>query len=290
MATLLQQKKTFSDFKEEKIMGSLSPALNVMIKAVRKAGKMIVRDFSEVENLQITKKAPADFVAKTVAKSRDTLLAELRRARPNYSFVIAGEEKIEGEDTSNTFILEPLDGVTNFMRAISFFSVSAALVRDGDILAGVTYNPVLDELYYAEKGTGAYLMTARGDRRLRVSGRRNLADALIGIDIAGKDAAAIDLYQERLRIITANTEGARRMGAPSLALAMVAAGKLDAYWCHDIAPTSIAAGLVMVKEAGGHARSASGKDKLLEVLESASIIATNDEMDFAVTKALRDKK
>jgi len=290
MATLLQQKKTFSDFKEEKIMGSLSPALNVMIKAARKAGRRIVRDFSEVENLQISKKVPADFIDKTIEKSKETLLTDLRSARPNYSFTIAGDEHIEGADTSNTFIIEPLDGVVNFMRAIPFFAVSIALVRDGDILAGVTYNPVLDELYYAEKGTGTYIMTARGDRRLRVSGRKNLTDALIGVDFTKQDSSAIEQYQERLRYLIENTEGARRMGAPSLGLAMVAAGKIDAYWCRFVKPSNIAAGLVMVKEAGGHARATGGADKLIDVLKAASVIATNDEMDFAITKVLRDKK
>ena len=290
MTPLLQQKKTFSDFKEEKIMGSLSPALNIMIKAARKAGRSMVRDFSEVENLQITKKAPEDFIAKTIEKSKRTLLADLQKARPDYGFIISDGEKIEGKDTSNTFIIEPLDGATNFMRALPFFAVSVALVRDGDILAGVTYNPVSDELYYAEKGTGTYIMTARGDRRLRVSGRKNLADALIGIDLTKKDSPAIEQYQERLRSLTENTEGTRHIGAPSLGLAMVAAGKFDAYWCRFVNPSSIAAGLVMVKESGGHARATNGADKLTDVLKSASVIATNDEMDFAITKVLRDKK
>ena len=290
MTSLLQQKKTFSDFKEEKIMGSLSPALNIMIKAARKAGRSMVRDFSEVENLQITKKAPEDFIAKTIEKSKRTLLADLQKARPDYGFIISDGEKIEGKDTSNTFIIEPLDGAINFMRALPFFAVSVALVRDGDILAGVTYNPVSDELYYAEKGTGTYIMTARGDRRLRVSGRKNLADALIGIDLTKKDSPAIEQYQERLRSLTENTEGTRHIGAPSLGLAMVAAGKFDAYWCRFVNPSSIAAGLVMVKESGGHARATNGADKLTDVLKSASVIATNDEMDFAITKVLRDKK
>ena len=290
MTPLLQQKKTFSDFKEEKIMGSLSPALNIMIKAARKAGRSVVRDFSEVENLQITKKAPEDFIAKTIEKSKRTLLADLQKARPDYGFIISDGEKIEGKDTSNTFIIEPLDGAINFMRALPFFAVSVALVRDGDILAGVTYNPVSDELYYAEKGTGTYIMTARGDRRLRVSGRKNLADALIGIDLTKKDSPAIEQYQERLRSLTENTEGTRHVGAPSLGLAMVAAGKFDAYWCRFVNPSSIAAGLVMVKESGGHARATNGADKLTDVLKSASVIATNDEMDFAITKVLRDKK
>ena len=290
MTPLLQQKKTFSDFKEEKIMGSLSPALNIMIKAARKAGRSVVRDFSEVENLQITKKAPEDFIAKTIEKSKRTLLADLQKARPDYGFIISDGEKIEGKDTSNTFIIEPLDGAINFMRALPFFAVSVALVRDGDILAGVTYNPVSDELYYAEKGTGTYIMTARGDRRLRVSGRKNLADALIGIDLTKKDSPAIEQYQERLRSLTENTEGTRHIGAPSLGLAMVAAGKFDAYWCRFVNPSSIAAGLVMVKESGGHARATNGADKLTDVLKSASVIATNDEMDFAITKVLRDKK
>ncbi len=290
MPIFTQQKKTFSDFKEEKIMGSLSPALNVMIKAVRKAGRSMVRDFSEVENLQITKKAPADFIAKTIDKSKKTLLADLQKARPDYSFVIADKEEIKGADTSNTFIIEPLDGVANFMRSISFFAVSVALVRDGDIFAGVTYNPISDELYYAEKGTGTYIMTSRGDRRLRVSGRKNLAEALIGIDFTKADLPAIEQHQERLRFLTENTEGTRFFGAPSLALAMVAAGKLDAYWSRFVKPSSIAAGLVMVKEAGGHARTTSGADKLTDILKAASVIATNDEMDFAITKVLRDKK
>ena len=290
MTSLSLQKKTFSDFKEEKIMGSLSPALNIMIKAARKAGRSMVRDFSEVENLQITKKAPEDFIAKTIEKSKRTLLADLQKARPDYGFIISDGEKIEGKDTSNTFIIEPLDGAINFMRALPFFAVSVALVRDGDILAGVTYNPVSDELYYAEKGTGTYIMTARGDRRLRVSGRKNLADALIGIDLTKKDSPAIEQYQERLRSLTENTEGTRHIGAPSLGLAMVAAGKFDAYWCRFANPSSIAAGLVMVKESGGHARATNGADKLTDVLKSASVIATNDEMDFAITKVLRDKK
>ena len=206
-------------------MASLSPSLNVMIMAVRKAGRRIIRDFGEIENLQVSQKSAASFMATTEAKSEKALLDYLQEVRPRYNFSVRDTKEISGEDSSNRFLISPLDGEINFLHGIPMFSLSLTLYRDNDIFAGVIYNPIMDELFYAEKGSGAFLMTAQGDKRLRVSGRKNLSEALIGVDFAQSEDLQ-DTSDYMLPLLK-KTIGARRLGCIPLNLAYVAAGRFD---------------------------------------------------------------
>lgn len=282
-----QPKAPFAEFREEKILGSLSPALNVMIKAIKKAGRRTVRDFGEVENLQMAKKSAVEFTLKTRTKAAEVLLESLQEARPAYSFVMDGKTVVKGEDSSNTFYLEPLDGMVNFMHSVPLYAVSAALVRDNELYAGVTYNPITDELFYAERGSGAYLMKGAGDTRLRVSGRVKLSEALIGVDFSAQDMGEIEQYQEKLRFLILKTAGARRLGAASIGFAYLAAGRLDGYWCRFASLETVAVGVLLVREAGGYVCGAKGESKPMDIIKAGSIIASNEALSATIVKALK---
>lgn len=288
MPTLLNQRTTFSSFREEKIMSTLSPALNVLVTGVRKAGRRIIRDFNEIENLQVSGKSVKEFMTKTKEKSFKTLFEYLQTARPRYSYLLTGGRRTEGEDISNTFILNELDGEVNFMHGIPMFSISAALLRDGEITAGVIYNPVSDELFYAEKGSGAFVMTASGDKRLRVSQRNDMKDALIGVDFAFQNKQEITECQAKLVSLIEHTAGIRRLGCVSLEMAYTAMGKFDGCFCNFADITQTATGFILMKEAGGHIRDNFGKAKSSDCLASGGIIAVSDNLDTLLTKALKD--
>ncbi len=283
MPTILKS-RSFSNLREEKLMASLSPSLNVMIMAVRKAGRRIIRDFGEIESLQVSQKSTADFMATTEAKAEKALLEYLQEVRPRYSFAVTDKKEIEGEDFSNRFLITPLDGVINFVHGIPVFSLIVTLYRDNDIFAGVIYNPAMDELFYAEKGTGAFLMTAQGDKRLRVSGRKNISEALIGVDFSPSED--LDATSDYMLPLLRKTLGGRRQGCVSLNMSYVAAGRFDGGIYRGAKPWQTAAGFLLVKEAGGHVRGSNGTEKSAEVLASEDIIATNDNMDTEITRAL----
>lgn len=236
-------------------MAIRSALMNVMLIAVKKAAKGLVRDFGELENLQVSRKGPSDFVSNADLKAEKILKAELRKARPAYSFLMEESGAEDGADTSRRWIVDPLDGTTNFLHGIPHFAISVALEEKGEIVAGVIYNPILDELYTAEKGNGAFV----NDRRLRVSGRRDLAESLFatGIPFQGKGGHARFLGQ--LAKVMAKTSGVRRIGAASLDLAYVAAGRVDGYWEEGLHPWDCAAGILLVKEAGGYVTTLDGK-------------------------------
>jgi myo-inositol-1(or 4)-monophosphatase len=224
-----------------------SALINVMIAAARKAARTLKRDFGEVENLQVSLKGPGNFVTAADRKAEETLKAELSRARPGYSFL--GEEggRHEGTDTSHTWIVDPLDGTTNFLHGIPQFAISIGLERSGTIVAGVIYNPITDELYVAERGKGAFL----NDRRLRVAARKRLADSVIacGLPHLGRGDLALGLRE--LGVVQDKVAGLRRFGAASLDLAFIAAGRIDGYWERNLSPWDMAAGIIIVREAGG---------------------------------------
>jgi len=283
-----KQRMTFSAFKEEKILSGLSPALNVLINAARRAGRSVVRDFGEMEILQSTGRKSFDFAIKAERKAEDNLIKYLKEARPAYSVLLEGGRKIEGKDTSNCFIISPLDGKENFMRAIPFFAVSVALLRDGDILAGVVYNPVSDELFYAEKGNGTFLMSGNGDRRLRVSACNDMAQSLIAVDFSAQTQSEIQGYQDKLLPIISSAAGVRRLGCISLAMAYMAFGKFEGHWCKYADITQTAAGAIIVKEAGGLVRAADGDAKMPDLLYKRNIICVNDGLDLLLMKHLRE--
>ncbi len=250
-------------------MAQRSALLNVMTAAANKAARGLVRDFGEIENLQVSKKGPGDFVSAADKKAEQTLVAELTKARPGYGFLLEEQGVIEGTDTSNRWIIDPLDGTTNFLHGIPHFSISIALERDGKLAAGVIYEPVTDRMFLAEKGQGAYL----NDNRIRVSARRSLEESLFatGIPFAGKEDH--DRFLGQLKSVMAVSSGVRRFGSAALDLAYVAAGRFEGFWEIGLNPWDMAAGIVLVREAGGFVSDLTGGS---EMLESGEIIAAND--------------
>ena len=261
----------------------MRPALiNVMAKAAEKAARGLVRDFGEIEHLQISRKGPADFVSTADFKAQKTIREELSHARPKFGFLM---EEADGEaDTSSAaerWIVDPLDGTTNFLHGVPQWAISIAAEREGEIIAGLIYNPISDEMFWAEKGLGAYL----NSQRLRVSSRKDLAECLIGTGLPFKGSQQkVPESLHALEAIMPRVAGIRRMGAASLDIAYVAAGRFDAYWESGIQPWDVAAGSVIVKEAGGFiAPFERGKDPV----KDGSIIATNGEIHDKIVKILR---
>ena len=245
--------------------------MQVMTGAARKAGRRLSRDFGEVEHLQVSKKGPADFVTNADQKAEQILFEELSRARPGYGFLMEERGAVEGSDKSHRWIVDPLDGTLNFMHALPQFAISVALERDGELVAGVVYNPATDELYHAEKGRGSYV----NDRRLRVSERNLFAESMIaaGMPFFGKKGHAT--FLKELHQIMPHCAGIRRYGAASLDLAGVAAGRFDGFWERGLGPWDVAAGIVLVREAGGYAGSIEDTG---DVLETGDICAGNEVM------------
>ena len=252
-----------------------------MTDAARKAGKGLNRDFGELEHLQVTRKGLADFVSSADTKAENVVREELARVRPGYGFL--GEEcgLIEGSDKTHRWIVDPLDGTTNFLHAIPHFAVNIALEREGQVVAAVTFNPATGDLYWAEKNKGAY----HNDRRLRVSARKSLEDALVATGIPFLGHGQHGRFLKELHQVTQHVAGVRRFGAASLDLAFVAAGRFDAFWERDLAPWDLAAGLLLVSEAGGLL---SDLDGGTDVLGTGGIVAGNGEIQpqlFARLKA-----
>ncbi len=252
-------------------MSRLSPLLTVVESACRKAGRGLTRDFNEVEHLQISKKGPADFVSAADRKADKILREELQRARPGYGFMTEEGADIPG-DGVHRWIIDPLDGTTNFIHAVPHFAISVALEKEGEIIAAFIYHPLYDEAYWAEKGTGAF--TSRGGR-LRVSARKNSSECLIATGIPFKGHGDMEQFNRELNAIAPQVSGIRRMGAASLDLAYVAAGRFDAYWERDIKPWDIAAGMLLVREAGGYVVDFDGNPASVNAKQ---IIAANNEI------------
>jgi len=257
-----------------------SPVINVMVRAADKAARSLKRDFGEVENLQVSRKGPADFVSAADLKAEQVVHAELSRARPDYGFLMeeSGERPGRG-DCDRRWLVDPLDGTSNFLHGLPHFAVSIGLEERGEIIAGVIYDPAKNDLFYAEKGIGAYL----NDRRIRVSGRRHLADCLIatGIPFKGKDGH--ELFNAELAQMMAHTAGVRRWGAAALDLAYVAAGRVDGYWERGLSPWDLAAGVIIVREAGGYVSTIDGGPLRLD---GGEVLAGNDLLHGDFVKLL----
>ena len=257
-----------------------SALLNVMVKAARRAGRNLKRDLGEIENLQVSLKGPANFVSLADKRAEETLYDELTKARPGYGFI--GEEggTREGTDKANVWIVDPLDGTTNFLHGIPHFAVSIALQREGALIAGLVYNPADDDLFLAEKGKGAYL----NDQRLRVAARKKLDKSVIACGLPHIGRGDFDIASQELRAIQPQVAGLRRFGAAALDLAWVAAGRIDGYWERNLSSWDMAAGMVLVREAGGFVTDIEGGDK---IFETRDIVAGNDYIHRELVKILK---
>lgn len=256
-----------------------SALMNVMVGAALKAGKSLARDFGEVQNLQVSTKGPGNFVSQADKRAEDILFKELKHARQDYSFLMEESGAIEGADSQHRFIIDPLDGTTNFLHGIPLFAISLALERQGQMVAAVIYNPAMDELYTAERGGGAFL----NDRRMRVGGRLTLTDCVIGTGIPHLGYGHHGNYLLQLRNVMGETAGTRGLGASSLDLAYVAAGRLDGHWQEGIALWDIAAGILLIREAGGFITDKQGK---MDGLDGSSVVAGNEPIHRALLKTL----
>jgi myo-inositol-1(or 4)-monophosphatase len=260
-----------------------SALLNVMVAAARKAARSLSRDFREVERLQVSVKGPGNFVSAADHRAEAILREELAKARPGYGFL--GEEGglVAGSDKTHTWIVDPLDGTTNFLHGIPQFCISIGLERQGTMIAGVIYNPIVDELFTAERGKGAFL----NDQRLRVAARRDLTEAVFACGLPHRGRGDLALFRSEFEAIQDKVAGLRRFGAAALDLAWVAAGRVDAYWERDISPWDIAAGLLLVREAGGFVTDVDGEDTMMQ---TGSIVAGNETMHHELLKLLKGAK
>jgi myo-inositol-1(or 4)-monophosphatase len=262
-------------------MAVRSPILNVMGNAALKAARGLIRDFGEVEHLQVSVKGTGEFVSTADLKAERTLKAELKKARPGYAMLFEEGGAEPGSDARHRWIVDPLDGTTNFLHGIPHFAISIALERDDEIVAGVVYEPIRDEMYWAEKGAGAYV----NDRRLRVSARRQLAEAVIGTGIPYGDRADDRAYMATLAGVMAATSGVRRMGAAALDLAYVAAGRYDGFWEFGLLPWDIAAGILLVREAGGYVSDLTGGHGMMA---SGDVLAANDHLHLPLAAVIKE--
>lgn len=263
---------------------SLRPAaVNVMVRAAEKASRGLMRDFNEVENLQISQKSIGDFVTNADKRSEETIIYELKKARPNYSIISEESEKIEGTDPEYTWIVDPLDGTTNFIHNIPHFSITIALMKGNEIVSGIIYDPAKDDLFWSEKGKGSFL----NHKRIRVSPRKRLSESLIGVGIPNINRGSAETFQKHMSKLIPNVAGMRRMGSASLDLAYVASGRLDAYIDYILHPWDIAAGSLIVREAGGFSQSLDGKSDF--TLSPTSILATNATFNKSIKRLFSDK-
>ena len=264
-------------------MVSHSGLITVMQRAARKAAPRLRRDFGEVEHLQVSRKGPADFVSMADKRAEQTLIEELRHARPDWGLVLEESGSIEGDPAKPRWIVDPLDGTSNFLHGLPHFAISIA-VEDpagnagrGEITQGLVYQPLTDETFWAEKGRGAWL----NERRLRVSARRDLADALIATGIPYFGHGDLGRWTKILQAVAPSVAGIRRFGSAALDLAWVAAGRYDGVWEEDLQYWDVAAGILLVREAGGFVSDFRGSDA---GLPKGQIIAANDQLHSRLHK------
>jgi myo-inositol-1(or 4)-monophosphatase len=257
-----------------------SANINVMVGAARKAARGLLRDFGEVEQLQVSKKGPGDFVSAADHRVESVLRQELKKARPDFGFLLEEAGIVAGTDSHNTWMIDPLDGTTNFLHSIPHFAISIGLVRDGEPIAGVVYQPLTDEMFWAEKGQGCFV----NERRLRVSARRKLDEAVITTGIPHQGRPEHERYLKQLTAVMGATAGVRRFGSAALDLAYVAAGRCEGFWEFGLKPWDMAAGIILVREAGGYVREIDGGH---DMLKSGNILAANDHLHLPLGSLLR---
>lgn len=265
-------------------MATRSPILTVMTRAAIKASRGLKRDFGEVENLQVSKKGPADFVSTADLKADKTLREELANARPEFGFLTEESTEVKSTDENKRrWIVDPLDGTSNFLHGLPHFAVSIALEEQGELVAAVIYDPIKDEMFTAEKGAGAFL----NDRRIRVSGRASLDSALIGTGAPFLGHGDRALFVKEVEAVTAVTAGIRRWGSAALDLAYVAAGRFDGFWERELSPWDVAAGVLLIREAGGHVSTIKGNPFKFN---GDGILAANLDLHPVLVKLLRSAR
>jgi len=265
-------------------MAVITGLIRVMERAARKAGSRLRRDFGEVEHLQVSRKGPSDFVSKADQAAERTLWDELRAARPDWGFLMEEGGEIPGEEGKPRFVIDPLDGTSNFLHGIPHFAISIAVQEPkldgsgwGEVTAGVVYQPITDQTFWAEKSRGAWLQ----DARLRVSGRRHLAEALIATGIPYHGHGDFAEWTKILSTVGPQVAGIRRFGSAALDLAWVAAGRYDAFWESDLSPWDTAAGCLLVREAGGFVSDYRGRS--LPICDR-QVVAGNDALHSRLHK------
>jgi myo-inositol-1(or 4)-monophosphatase len=262
---------------------SHSGLITVMQRAARKAAPRLRRDFGEVEQLQVSRKGPADFVSLADKRAEQTVAEELRHARPDWGLSLEEGGTIEGAPGKPRWVVDPIDGTTNFLHGLPHFSISIAVQEPkasggwGEVTQALVYQPLTDESFWAEKGRGAWL----NERRLRVSARRDLSEALIATGIPYKGHGDLDRFNRILAEIAPQVAGVRRFGSAALDLAWVAAGRFDGFWEEDLQFWDIAAGLLLVREAGGFVTDFRGGDR---DIASGQVLAANDQLHSRLHK------
>jgi myo-inositol-1(or 4)-monophosphatase len=264
-------------------MSRPSPVITVMVAAARAAGRSLARDFGDIEHLQVSKKGPGDFVSVADQKAEQVIFESLSKARPGYGFIMEERGRVEGTDRTNTFIVDPLDGTLNFLHGMPHFAVSIGLERDGKLTAGVVFDVIRNEVFWAETGQGAWL----DNRRLKVAARTRLSESVIatGTPWVGKAEEHHQTFWRELAAITPRAAGVRRFGSAALDLSWVAAGRFDGFWERGLKPWDIAAGVVLVREAGGQVDELDGGN----LLETGNVLAGNTTLLPALKDALKAK-
>jgi myo-inositol-1(or 4)-monophosphatase len=252
-------------------MPLLSANLNIMEKACKKASKLLIRDFGEVEKLQVSKKGPGDFVTNSDKRTEKIIINELSLARPDYSF-LAEESGASGKSTEFKWIIDPIDGTTNFLHGVPYFAISIGLEKNKEIICGMIFNPITNEMFYAEKGKGAYL----NNSRIRVSSRKNIDECVLltgGPILSYKNK---EIFFKEYESVSRKVVATRKFGSSALDLAYLASGRCDGVWERNLNYWDIAAGIIIVKEAGGTVTDFKGGDKYIE---DRNLLATNSKID-----------
>ena len=265
-------------------MASQTPVMNVMMRASEKAARTLLRDFNEVEHLQVSEKGPGDFVSAADRRSEETIFEELKKARPDYSFLMEESGAVSGKDSEYRWIIDPLDGTTNFLHGIPHWAISIGLEHKGQMIAGLIHDPVKDEIFHAEKGKGAFMRRSR----LRVSGRNDLMNATIATGAPRRSQAQKDQFIAEYTAMQSVAPGLRRFGAAALDLAYVAAGRYEGFWERDLKAWDIAAGILIVKEAGGFISDIDDIRK--NPVDTGNILAANDQLFDSIGKVLKAVK
>ena len=263
-------------------MVSHSGLITVMQRAARKAAPRLRRDYGEVEQLQVSRKGPADFVSMADKRAEQTIFEELKKARPDWGFLLEEGGEIEGDPMKPRWVIDPLDGTSNFLHGIPHFAISIAVEEPrpggrGEVTQGLVYQPLTDESFWAEKGRGAWLQ----DRRLRVSARRDLSEALIATGIPFLGHGDFRQWTAIFNAVAPEVAGIRRFGSAALDLAWVAAGRYDAFWESDLKPWDALAGMLLVREAGGFVTDFRGGDR---AMERSEFLAANDALHSKLHK------